>query len=515
MIFDLDTAIKHAGSKHRFQYFLLAICFFSWFSADFIAICIPIFKDEPKIFKCGPDYDHMSDCTKEQACKAKILQGQYDYWTFLEDTQLLCTQEIITFVGIALGLGLTIGAILFSKLIDVIGRRSSVLLSNFLFIFSILCLIFIKVNIYVICIWLFLIGISSTGTTICSYLLLIESIDADSRSVFGNTLNSSFAFAGFAYFALYQFTFSWKTGAFVAISVNALCALAIITVTPETPRYYLAKNQVGKCAVSVYRIACLNGRRKELLTYLSYEYKMQIHEQQDETILSLKENLVDDSKDDLSNEMKMEELFNKHNAPVEEDNFPYCNLISEPKLLPIFLTTNVLWGLSIVVYYGITFYLDEISNNMFISAYINYAAEFSSLFVTSALFQIDGYGRKTNFTIMYALAMCASVPFLFFSIDAIRNTCLFCLRFAIVSAYSNCFLYSSEVYPTEARGKGVNINNLTARVSLLTMAAFINYLKGTLIYSIWIGFSCVNFGISFLLIETKGMQLLDKVEQLE
>ena len=514
MIFNLEVALQHAGSSNRFQYFLLAVCTITWFAADFLAISLPIFKDEPTTFICGPNAGQTKICTKHEACLADYFASEYHYWTFLEDTKLLCVDEVITIIGGALAIGLCIGAILFSKLVDLIGRRLSLLLSNTIFAISTVSMLFLNFNIYLVCTWLCFIGITAIGSTISSYLLLIESVDTDSRSFINNGLHLAFPLAGFGYFAVYQFSYNWKTGLFVAIGFNLISSLLVFIYIPETARYFLTKNQFGNCTRAIYRIALFNNRRNDLITYLSYEYKMQMLDKTDETLCSLREELLDSSEEDLSNEDKIAELFSTVDAKIVKDTFAYYFLVTDVKLRTIFFTTSVLWVLSVFVYYGITFHLDKISNNMFVSAYINYAAEFASAFVVTGLFKISYYGRKTNFTIMYGLATISSVPFLFTKNDWIVNGCLFCFRFAIVSAFSTCLLYSSEVFPTEARGKGINMNSLLSRISLMVMAVTIKYLEGQILYWIWIAMSFTNFLNSFLLKETKGRKMLDRVDQL-
>ena len=517
MKFNFDLALEAAGSCNRYQYSLLTLSLVTWLAADFIAICMPFLKMIPEEISCLNN-NIWTPCDQKTACSSEEFKIVSKYITFMQDSAMLCAYKPLIKIGISTSLGLMVGAILFSKMIDTSGRKSSLFIGNIVFLFGMCGLLYLNSNEYLVLISCFIIGVGSTGASLASYIFVIETCHPDVRGTFGNLLQSSFPIAGFLYFAINEFSQSWRYPAYFSLFSTGICS-AVILLFSESARFYSKEGNTGKAAVVLYRVSCFNHTQESYLTYL-----MSLDNAEEERLLGTKREKIlitpEDAKSKGKAESSILEMFNSKNMNdidtlVEEDTFTFCNLFSHPKLRWIVLNCTVLWIVTVFAYYGITFSLDQVlKNKVFLAGMINYSAELVSLYTTVFLFTLTGYGRVLNYKIMYLIALIFSIPFLLTNDLYARVTCLFLVRFGIVSCYSNCYLYSNEIYPTDARSKGLGFNSLMARMALLVLAGLLEILEGDVVFIFIIPMAFVGLVVSFRLSETKGEKLKESVKEL-
>ena len=140
------------------------------------------------------------------------------------------------------------------------------------------------------------------------------------------------------------------------------------------------------------------------------------------------------------------------------------------------------------------------------------AAEFPGLVLTFIIIEI--LGRKKTMAIEFAMAAGGFLLLLICASKIVLTVFLFIVRAFVAGVFQVAFVYTPEVYPTEARALGLGVCNVAARVGgLLTpFAAQVVFAANDYVsISLYAG-TCVFFTIMSMLlpIETKGRPLLDK-----
>ena len=275
MKINVDKSFQVCGNNNRYQkLFFLAVAL-TWFSVDFVSISFPLLELMPN-FKCKFG-DLWQDCTDEQYCsidKPQDRQANVIYANIVTDFELYCSKTLVICIGVVYTLGIFLGAILSSKFSDKIGRKPVLLLCHFLFACGGIT-ITIAPNVYFIFGILFLIGVSSAGGVMVSFLFIYEVLAPNARSIYGTLINSSFAVAGIIYFTSFQYIKDWKIIAYMCTVTDILSGLLILTYFTESPRFLLSQGKVEKGFKALYKIAKKNGKRKDFYKYLMSDLSIQ------------------------------------------------------------------------------------------------------------------------------------------------------------------------------------------------------------------------------------------------
>ncbi len=140
------------------------------------------------------------------------------------------------------------------------------------------------------------------------------------------------------------------------------------------------------------------------------------------------------------------------------------------------------------------------------------SAEFPGLIFTFLI--IDVLGRKKTMAIQYVMAAGSFLLLLICTSTTVLAVFLFIARAFVSGVFQVVFVYTPEVYPTEARALGLGVCNVAARVGgILTpvVAQVVFAANDYVSISLYAG-SCIVFAILSMLlpIETKGRSLRDK-----
>lgn len=129
----------------------------------------------------------------------------------ITDYGLLCAEKSeIGLIGLFLFLGIIIGALIFPRAADLMGRKPVILLGFLLHIVIMLLFLFcqgIKEMLYVS---IFLLGFKSLMNSQIAYILLLETVAADKRNQYGSiiiTLDSIWQILIVAYYYVFM---DWK-----------------------------------------------------------------------------------------------------------------------------------------------------------------------------------------------------------------------------------------------------------------------------------------------------------------
>lgn len=562
MKINIDKALQVCGNNNRYQkIFFLAVAL-TWFSVDFISITFPLLELMPQ-FQCKND-GVFEECEDNKYCSTTNEEDRralpFAYHNIVTDFNLICNNTLIIMIGVSYTVGIFAGAFLASKFSDIWGRKPVLLFCQLLFAIAAFSATVVP-NIYILLGVLFFIGIATSGGSMISFLFISECIAPHKRSVFGTLINSAFAFAGILYFTIYFFLKNWKIMAYISVGCDVIAGILILTYFTESPRFLMSKGYTQKALKSLHKIAKRNGKQKDFYKFLVsdliiakdimneadatiYKLKSETQNINKNTVISsesadndksLDKSLLDTSNETCANgvdyKMTIEEIIKKFKKERTDSGLTADTQASELNLHEVkkegrfrdlfkyksiranFLICNLMWFIYSFTYFGISLCLKKNKSEVFIDGYIVYGAEGISYMITGILISIAFFGRKRTLSIMLCLTSISTFGYFFFkyfSLEPYDKILLFIARFAITSISSILYVYSTEIYPTVIRAKGLGINILFARIASILVPVIVELINPFLIFSV---ICILGFIFSFSLPETHGKELEDEIEE--
>jgi MFS family permease len=189
----------------------------------------------------------------------------------------------------------------------------------------------------------------------------------------------------------------------------------------------------------------------------------------------------------------------------------FLALIKFKSLRKKFLISCLLWFTMSFVYYGMSFFLKKDGGDIFLNGYVIYAAEGISYILTGVIMSISFIGRVKTLTIMFMLTAISSILFHFLNeIDPFYSKIpLFVSRFSITSIFSLMYTYSTEIYPTSIRAKGLGLNAFSAKIASVIIPITIELIARPFI--IFSALTFFAFFFTFFLPETINKELEDEI----
>lgn len=177
-----------------------------------------------------------------------------------------------------------------------------------------------------------------------------------------------------------------------------------------------------------------------------------------------------------------------------------------------FTACSIIWVFTSYIYFGNSYDMKKEGTEIFINGYIMYSAEFISYLVTGVIMSIPFMGRVRTFGYAGAMVCLTGILYYFTSkLSPFGDIVLFVFRFCVTCIFTSMYTYSTEVYPTSIRSKGLGINLTFARLSTIVIALTIDYYNPYLIFATM---GLIIFGLHFSMKETMGTVLLDQIEEI-
>lgn len=184
------------------------------------------------------------------------------------------------------------------------------------------------------------------------------------------------------------------------------------------------------------------------------------------------------------------------------------------------VTTLLLWGLwfcSVISYYGLSFvtplYFSFQNGNEYVVTLLSALAEIPGMVATSYL--VDRIGRKKTKAVMFSAGGAATLVLSFNSLPfGVLTLAAIVGRGSVLGAFNDLYVYTPEVYPTTSRAFGLGLCSAVARIAgiIVSYISFANEsaseaASAVLVYSIAAFAGAV---LSMMLpYETKGRKLED------
>lgn len=569
MKIDAEKILEVCGSNNKYQILLLLVACACWFSLDFVALNMAVLIFYPPMECFNKLTNAYETCEEKNCCDEKYTKIKPDvtYNNIITDRDLYCEKLAVKFIAVVFTLGVLLGAYLSSKYADIYGRRAVCIVS--LGLFTTFTLFFGLIPfIPVMFISVFFMGAGSSGGTMTAFVMVYEVIATSKRGVYGVLINSSYGLAGLFYYFIFQMTKQWLVMCGIAVFFGLTAILSLIFCFSESPRYLLSANKKKEFFRVMHKIASKNGRRNEFFKYLVEEVftREQIFSLGDEIIskekISYKElslilktinykgstdnsersddnpsplvklkrdeaklDRLEDLEDGKAGNRKLSEGIETQKFVIpESEGGADLELVvnnNDPGMLALckyksirwsFYSCSICWVFISYTYFGNSYDNKKNGSEVFVNGYIMFSAEFISYFITGAIMSIPFMGRVRTFG--YAGAMTFVLGILYFFLKGhkpIDLLVLFAFRFGVTVMFTSMYTYSTEVYPTSIRSKGLGLNLTFARLATIIIALTIDYYNPYLIFA---AMGMIVFILSFSMKETSGKPLMDQIEEI-
>ncbi|XP_072019016.1 organic cation transporter protein-like [Amphiura filiformis] len=423
------------------------------------------------------------DQCKDEGIVLKCDQGWVYDTTFYESTavtdfDLVCDRNSKRHLSKSLVLvGKMVGSAIFGQLADIVGRKPMLLLGIIMQV-SVGVGASFSPSFPVFCALQFLLGVTASGVFVVALVIATELVGPSKRAFAGIAIEYFYSI-GYMSIAL----IAWRLRSWpkieLAISIPSVVFLAYYWFVPESPRWLLSK-----------------GRKEEAKIILTKAAKVNKVELPDEY---------------LDEDIKLED--------VKSDNAQRAsawNLIRTPNMRFKTLIIYFAWIANSMVYYGLSFFTEDLGSDPYLSFFIAGAVEIPAYISCQLL--LDRFGRRRvmfGFMMVGSLALFCCIP-IPNELDNVTLTIAMVGKLCISASYATVYLYAAELFPTPIRNVGVGMGSFSSRIGsilspyILLLADIVSPELPLIIFASF----CFVAGIPLLLLpETQGRKLPETLEE--
>jgi MFS family permease len=272
MKIDIDKCLTACGNNNKYQYILVVVACLTWFCCDFISIAFPLLFFYPEMECKLKTTGELETCTEKTCCDEKYsgIVPNIIYNNLVTDLDLYCHKNIAKLTIVIFTFGVCLGAFLASRFCDLYGRKFIQLISviTYAIFMGFVCILPYT---WTLLPSSFMIGMCASGGTMSAFILCLEVVATERRNLYAILINVAYALAGFFYYLILNYLKSWYFMSALSVLGGLISTLFLFFYFSESPRYFLAANQLKQCLISLLTIAHRNGRRNEYVQYLKEE----------------------------------------------------------------------------------------------------------------------------------------------------------------------------------------------------------------------------------------------------
>jgi len=415
--------------------------------------------------------------------------------TLVTEWSMYCGVEAtkVAWIGSAYMFGLLIGSYVSGVMSDKYGRKVGLLFSILLSSTASLVGAFMP-EYYSYLVLRIITALGEKGLSMIAFTLTLEIIGTRTvsfipwpiqyKTIAGTMIQAPFAI-GMAVFSWYaSFLSKWRTLQWTA-SVAAFGQLIVWYCIPESPRWLLAKNKNEEAKKVILSAAKWNGVKN---------FKFQIDDKD-------KDESTDNTKvlkEQLASEYTFKDIFH-------------------PSIRYISLIWMLCWPIVTLGYYGITFSMAGLNDDLYISFILSSLVEIPSYIV--AVLLMDLWGRKPLFSISLLASGGSCIACGFLDKSVLRTVLAMCGKLFASGSFAIMYMYTAELYPTVIRSSGIGLCSLIARIGGIAAPQIaINLPKVAGIaspYYVMGGASVVGGLLSLYLPETLGSKLPETMHDVD
>ncbi|NWY29469.1 S22A7 protein, partial [Pheucticus melanocephalus] len=380
-------------------------------------------------------------------------------------------------------IGVTMGAMVFGDLSDRFGRKTMLQLSLVCsLVFGMLSAA--SVSYTMLAVTRTLTGVALSGLSLIVLPLGMEWVDVQHRT-FTGILISIFWSLGNMLLALAAYLVrEWH---WLLVAVTAPCLLSIVCLwwVPESARWLIAKGKVKQAHRHLLRCARMNGRKDfaENMTLKMYAQRMA-----------------------LQREYKN-----------MGGSYSYISLFRTPVLRKISVCSGVVWFGVAFSYYGLSMNLTGFGLSIYLSQFVFAVIEIPAKMGMYVL--VNRIGRRQNQAWTLILTgVCIGANILIpKSFSSLRSVVAILGKGCSEAAFTNVYLYTSELYPTILRQNGMGYTSFLARLggALAPLVFLLDEVWRSLPEVTYCAVAVCSGATAFLLPETLNARLPEGIEDVE
>ncbi|XP_068617442.1 uncharacterized protein [Battus philenor] len=425
-------------------------------------------------------------CLDEQAANASNYcpceNPEYDTSVIVSSVtstwNLICGRtQLASLTQSLLQIGILFGSLIYGYISDRFGRKNASCLS-----FT-TCVIFAAVSAVVPEIWMFLIcrfliGTSVGGTMLCTYVLMMELSGKSFRPFLIGLFEISYITGYFSLPIIAYFVREWR---YLQLVTSVPWVFVILTywLLPESPRWLITISKKKEAIDILTTIAKRNGRP------------------------------IGDIKS-IVDEIEKESLKERQ---IEYGS--YFDLFKTTKIRIYTIIIALIWFGCAHTFFGVNQYIGRLQGNLYLNVMLSAACLLPGLLlvVLASLY----LKRKVGVIISFATAAVSLIVFIFIPDESESAALAFAIigQIGAYTAFTQVYLYSSEIFPTIVRNSAMGFASMFARFGSFIAPFVVNI--GIEWVSIII-FSILAFCAGFLCLflpETKNTVLLNTIEETE
>ena len=372
--------------------------------------------------KC--EFDEEKFCNKKQYPEFEFIKDKsnsLDNWSYHFD--LYCSNKsYIVLIGSGFFIGAIFGCIFITPLPDKYGRK--IVLKICLSISCILhFLILISFNRFLLSVICIISGFISAIYGNFS-LYVNEYIPKENSAISMSFIDAVYPFMGFIE-ALYFLTINnWRLLFLFTTILHMFATFFILKYLPESPKWLYGKGEINESLIMIKQIAEINGKLKEIETYINLNNNEFKNKNNEENI----------------NENNIEENKKNYNIISILINFPSQRLV-------IFILALTFFSAS-YCFYGIILSLENMKGNFFQNSVFSFVGEMIAELSSGYLSNI--YGRTI---LLKSGGIIGALGFLGnkFCPNSLKSILLFISMMGYSSTFNVLYIYTPEIIPSNIR----------------------------------------------------------------
>ncbi|XP_043944897.1 solute carrier family 22 member 5-like [Protopterus annectens] len=328
-----------------------------------------------------------------------------------------------------------------------------------------------------------LVGLGQTSNFLCAFVLGSELLRKQARLAYSCcAINVGFAI-GYLMVPLFGYLIRDWQMLLLALSLPGLLYIPLWWVIPESPRWLLSQGRIEEAEAIIIKAAKRNRITPPVPVFKPEDVKKYVLEISEE----------------------------------KDRKYTYLDIVNNFNIGIITIVTNLVWLVISMTYYGLNLNTPNLNGDPYLNSFYSAATEVIA-YIASWVILIYGYRRAASASLLFTsgsiLLLVQLIPS---DLTTAINVLVLLGKLCITSVFAVVYVYTSELYPTVVRNMGVSMNAMSSRIGSLISPyfAYIGSSNKILPFILMGSFSLIAGAMSFVLPETRGMPLPEKISDMQ